>query len=1238
MKLTFLWTALPAGFTADGTTLRLSVLVSPRLDPQPDPAATLDAFPAVRDWPGQDIRFTVAFAPGGDFHGQRQPPAVDRARWRALFPGSTPVRGFAFEDYSTRRVHSYPVANVVDFLRRQYSRAGVLSPEDLPAIPALAGSGWSDLRTVEVLPREGVVDAEKAREAELLKRFGSRKALPPGPPEPAMDFFQARYFFRPRSAGRRTTPVAKPDFDFHQALALLGDHPELLRQLGLVIDLTVPFAGQPGTGTVQVIPEKGFDSVDVSARTRFVLDPAARLFAAAPAPGSDLAPGRLRLDRPEVRLFQVDADGAALKAVDFANQLFMNQAGRLRSMDSDTTAGLPALRTGGLSLVRTGRAEKQAEAFKKVTGMNAALSPASPPELGADDVTRGWRVDVEDQEAPGAWRSLCRRTATYRFLRRGGAEPLAVTGEGLVTPAMMQHADPTRKDEVLLHEALFHWDGWSLAAPRPGQVLDPGSTDLQDPKPNDSGTPFDLAIDAAVVNGSLPRLRFGHTYRLRARTVDLAGNSDSFEAADANHASAALTYRRFEPVEAPALLVLSNEPLSNLPGESAARLVIRSRNSDESLDSAVSPETSARAVLPPRTAVSTTEQSGLLDTPTGLDASPATWGVLAAKDQAQLPDLAAAAPAEVPYLPDPFAVGAALRNLPGAGPGALQISFETAPDGFRAQPFTLAIVEDTGAPDWDPARRLLTVKLPKAQVARVRLSALVTPDGLDRLAVWHWIAEEAFDEEAVDRLRALALDGGHWMLTPFRELTLVHAVLQPLARPAVLGLQPRKTLGATFAAVDGRAFVHAASTGKIDLLAAWDEPTGFGPAAADRRSGGGHAFDVAVHDTGVDEVRWADRHHEFGDTRYRRVRYTAVATTRFRDYFSAAETADPADLSRSALAAFEADVLNSARPAAPDLLYIIPTFEWQAGADATGATSRRRGGLRVYLRLPWYSSGDGELLGVVLWPTPADGCTGPLDPLESPQTPKEIEQLAQKRRYTTVWGSDPIWLTGAVHQTPSVQCFPRAVAVEHGLSIEEDSTLMMTAGHEVGFDAERQLFYCDLDVDTGPSYYPFVRLALARYQPKSVQGAELSHVVLADFIQLAPDRLCWVAREPDRPDRVRIVVSGTGYRKNASFPCTSTIEVRLERFLTGSEGGLDWVPVSPAPLVLTNVQAVPTLAAWDGTLTVPAVSGARFRLIVEEWESFLADVPSAEPLPGNAFGQGRQRRLVYADAVEVPLV
>ncbi len=62
------------------------------------------------------------------------------------------------------------------------------------------------------------------------------------------------------------------------------------------------------------------------------------------------------------------------------------------------------------------------------------------------------------------------------------------------------------------------------------------------------------------------------------------------------------------------------------------------------------------------------------------------------------------------------------------------------------------------------------------------------------------------------------------------------------------------------------------------------------------------------------------------------------------------------------------EVLASARPVAPHVSRIIPAWEWAgpAGSVETGIVYDRTGGyLRVYLERPWWSTGAGELLGVV---------------------------------------------------------------------------------------------------------------------------------------------------------------------------------------------------------------------------------------------------------------------------------
>ena len=113
--------------------------------------------------------------------------------------------------------------------------------------------------------------------------------------------------------------------------------------------------------------------------------------------------------------------------------------------------------------------------------------------------------------------------------------------------------------------------------------------------------------------------------------------------------------------------------------------------------------------------------------------------------------------------------------------------------------------------------------------------------------------------------------------------------------------------------------------------------------------------------------------HQFGDTRHRRVRYKAIATSRFKEYFTGSNLTFTRD-SDSTLV----NVPSSARPASPDVVYVIPIYgsEQQTTTDVK-VDVRRGNGLRVYLQRPWYSSGEGELLGVILWPASQQGPTTP---------------------------------------------------------------------------------------------------------------------------------------------------------------------------------------------------------------------------------------------------------------------
>jgi hypothetical protein len=325
------------------------------------------------------------------------------------------------------------------------------------------------------------------------------------------------------------------------------------------------------------------------------------------------------------------------------------------------------------------------------------------------------------------------------------------------------------------------------------------------------------------------------------------------------------------------------------------------------------------------------------------------------------------------------------------------------------------VVRDgAGPPEWDPGTRVLTIRLPKGEIARVPLSSFVHEDDLKLMAVWQWLREHADEEtrrmwERVDPGDPSALDrltlqlaeaahyaryGGHGMLTPARELVLVHAVQQPLGRPVWSSLLAQRRKRENAIRLAGGLQIHGNSTGSVELRARWDE------AVDDPREGPpvirpnqAVLLDIPIpppaerHDpnrpfvtirTGrrrvaryygaedrLEFVQRAQPEHAFPDTKHRVVGYRAAVTSRFGEYFP-----------RNADGGFEREsdevvvsVPSSAPPAAVHVRYAVPTYGWTRSADSNLIASQRRGhGLRVYLERSWYSSGEGELLGVVIWP------------------------------------------------------------------------------------------------------------------------------------------------------------------------------------------------------------------------------------------------------------------------------
>ncbi len=1314
------WVSVPAGTLPDGRR-RLSVAMSPRL--RTDEGGTLALFPDLLDWPATVAAATWTLdADGTAPAAEVVSPAPDPELWAALFPPQTPVVPWRFPDLADRPMVTFDVLKVHAQLRGLYARAAAASPAELPALRTRRDveppvPGLDDLLTEVVRPGQtrygelergyGVAGAAArllsgAREQAAARRAGGVRGGPtihPLPPGAAFEVERAALFHSSPEAEPHELPPDGQHYrdtvDFHQLVAGLAEHPDLLRRLGLVVDLAFPAQALPTpTGFITATPALAgaADAVvreNLAHHTAYRVD-GDRFVAARQVPDAVVPEGLVPLPAGSFVVNQVDVDGAALKAIATATTATTPPpAAGGAALQQPDDAGLAALRTTGLSLVQSGRADALQAEFSRSGTVNSAIEGGST-RLFAEDLVRGYRLDVFDDRT-GVWRSLHERVLTTTAERYpAGLAPLP--GEGHVQVALAQRLAPPGQapdpnGELYVHESLVTWDGWSLSAPRAGLPLsrhpdapDPGRPEtLPAAVPNDPQTVMGLSFASAVVPGSLPRLRFGRSYRLRLREVDLVGGGLTRAEADAIGVGALQVepYLRFEPVPAPTAV-----PYTAFgEGASLHRLVIRS---DAGLEpgqyaewfTAELPQhpgyapVDVRHLAPPKASFDLAEKHGLFDLAVGSDGrppGPEQVAVIAGAyevarrekgsfDDPEAPgatvvDLPAVGGAaggryvlhtvdqlELPYLPDPLATGVIFWGLPGVAPGEAYVLPFDAEDGtwWRARPLRLQLAGGEGPPQWDAAARLLTVALPQAATARVRMaSQLPAPELMGML---RWCEQELTGEE-LDRVVGAMKDNRCWLTTPWHELELVHAVQHPLQVPQWERFEVSRPLGQTYADVAGVLSLDGRSSQRVDLDATWTEPvddpredgprelsartTVFSlpmdtsalmpegrPAAYRLRDGKELTFDTRMaRELGTG----APTPHHFGDTKYRRVSYAATATTPFREDFPAAWIDEPDRLSVTSQVV-TVDVPSSAPPKLPDLQYVVPTMGWSGGEQDGGYVSRRRGGgLRVWMGRGWWSSGAGELLGVVVGSDviSPQGSDYPFVSLIGQDLIRSGAPLRNLRPAS--FGGDPVVAT----RVPLVGTPVPFVTV---------------VGHQPQYDATTKRWFADVALDTGEAYAPFVRLALVRYQPNSLDRCAISPVVLADIVQPLPDRTATVTTAADDPAVRTVTVAGPSYTavhgrgpdagtEDSVLPQVTVTVQRADPAV--ADDVLRWQSLPEATTVLTR-SVSGTTATWAGRVAVPAVDG-ELRLLIVEVERLYAD---GEP-------EAITSRIVYAAAVPV---
>lgn len=279
----------------------------------------------------------------------------------------------------------------------------------------------------------------------------------------------------------------------------------------------------------------------------------------------------------------------------------------------------------------------------------------------------------------------------------------------------------------------------------------------------------------------------------------------------------------------------------------------------------------------------------------------------------------------------------------------------------------------------------------------------------------------------------------------------------------------------------------------------------------------------------------------------------------------------------------------SERPAQPkSAAEARPIIENRDVSPAGDGSSRQRvSRVRLWLERPWYSSGQDEKLGIILWPRVRRSLPSPYnffqrggrvlrpslgdrDERDAPinhRTTMGLDRFEERYlpgigKFLTRWGSDPVedfpsagwrdWkvplevfadfeLTGA--QTMVSARTDAGYAANLRLPIAEfldepdpakkqDSRQRFLTvdllTYEPRFDPATERWYVDITLDPGPMLTPFLRLGVCRYQEHAPRDLQLSYPAEPFQLQIPTARSAYVVRQngADGEATVEVMVEG----------------------------------------------------------------------------------------------------------------
>jgi hypothetical protein len=613
---------------------------------------------------------------------------------------------------------------------------------------------------------------------------------------------------------------------------------------------------------------------------------------------------------------------------------------------------------------------------------------------------------------------------------------------------------------------------------------------------------------------------------------------------------------------------------------------------------------------------------------------------------------------ELPYLPDPMAMGVVVVGFPGGSPTEpFRVRWDPS-EWHRPAPITLRLLAHdelfSPGPTWDPGTRTITAQLGAARQVRIRVSSMLPPTPPLGLLAW---CRKRLAEDDFRRLEATVLASRHCMFTPWQDVDLIHAVQRPLVAPDLrTGPPVVREPDETSYRFDGSTIPDAPSTGSLELIASWQEWADDPAVAvtADAADPWTTSVEAVVGSLDVPapasedpdglspRLGFADEGStvgplEFGNTKHRVVTFRARAVSRFAEFFPPALGQQPGGVSVEG-SVVDVRVPSTARPPVPEVLDVVPTLGSAPMPDDPSVRRREGGWLRIWLARPWFATGQGEALGVVIASRPPGGPESAHYPVSS------LLGTDPTHRAVPVPGLQPGHVRRAAHFEagvilPEMKEVSIRFAQQAGLDVTAmhvpDATLAL---FEPQFDPASQRWFADVRIDLPGAYFPLVRLAVVRYQHHAIAGNHplsphhfrVSPVVHLEPVPLLPDRELRVDRNDPGVlrltlrgptyDQVRDAMGGIDGRPEALARVAVQVQERGGVPLVGPDD--DWVTVATREFSRVD-------AGWDLTLPVEdaAAAGVQRLVVVEEDRTAIDAVAGAEP--------GYTERLIYAEPVTI---